>query len=433
MKNLLILFCLNYSLSTFSNSIHLENGDKYFECKFAEKHSEMLCEEDGTIVYTKNDGWGEPYAIEYSKKSKEIKIRSIDKIATDKEEYFYYADPRYPSEIIYENDRYEGLISDIKLASSPILGNEDFYKNQSEFKNQLKEVLEEVKKKNDFLDNAKEENLQVEIDGKNEECVRDSSALCSFVTCKQKETGDTFYISINDSSYSSFLAYPAPGNKLRKYLPEINKLKTKSGEVLLATKMVEGEHILRGTVPSHYKNNPDLFNSSHSMNENSLKYATSNCKSLPKNFSEDIYNKLKSDRENATMVSYVEFIDRNLEGLLVNPEYLPAVVCMYNGSYYTPEAYNQMKKALELDSSIVDLKKAKELFNKAKKRKDIAWNYKIDGCYARAHLMARMFEKEGIKVEKAWARGHLLIPGTNNLSWGYHVAPAVLVKQKMAV
>lgn len=250
------------------------------------------------------------------------------------------------------------------------------------------------------------------------------------MTCKQKETGDTFYISINDSSYSSFLAYPAPGNKLRKYLPEINKLKTKSGEVLLATKMVEGEHILRGTVPSHYKNNPDLFNSSHSMNENSLKYATSNCKSLPKNFSEDIYNKLKSDRENATMVSYVEFIDRNLEGLLVNPEYLPAVVCMYNGSYYTPEAYNQMKKALELDSSIVDLKKAKELFNKAKKRKDIAWNYKIDGCYARAHLMARMFEKEGIKVEKAWARGHLLIPGTNNLSWGYHVAPAVLVKQK---
>jgi hypothetical protein len=60
---------------------------------------------------------------------------------------------------------------------------------------------------------------------------------------------------------------------------------------------------------------------------------------------------------------------------------------------------------------------------------DIAWNYKQDGCYARAHLMARRFEAEGIRVDKAWIKGHLnILDPQNPISWNFHVAPLVYVQ-----
>ena len=60
---------------------------------------------------------------------------------------------------------------------------------------------------------------------------------------------------------------------------------------------------------------------------------------------------------------------------------------------------------------------------------DIAWNYKYDGCYARAHIMARRFEAQGIRVDKAWIKGDLYVEDTD-ITWNYHVAPLLYVEDE---
>lgn len=70
-----------------------------------------------------------------------------------------------------------------------------------------------------------------------------------------------------------------------------------------------------------------------------------------------------------------------------------------------------------------------ELFIKASKMSDIPFDYREEGCYARAHLMARRFEKMGIPTEKVWIKGSILVPGTD-IGWDFHVAPVVSVKNE---
>lgn len=79
------------------------------------------------------------------------------------------------------------------------------------------------------------------------------------------------------------------------------------------------------------------------------------------------------------------------------------------------------------DEKYLNEKEVQELFLKAKNMSDIPFGYKKDGCYARAHVMARRFEAMGIPTQKVWIKGSLYVPGTD-ISWNYHVAPVVLVK-----
>lgn len=75
----------------------------------------------------------------------------------------------------------------------------------------------------------------------------------------------------------------------------------------------------------------------------------------------------------------------------------------------------------------ISLEVAQALFDHAKQMKDIAWKYKRDGCYARAHLMARRFEAMGVDVGKVWIGGDLRVP-EESIAWTMHVAPVVYVK-----
>lgn len=110
--------------------------------------------------------------------------------------------------------------------------------------------------------------------------------------------------------------------------------------------------------------------------------------------------------------------------------------CRVNGVYVTPdslEAIEYLNSALSTveksPKDFIDIETAYRLFDEARSMNDIAWNYKTDGCYARAHLMARAFEKQGVHVDKAWLKGNLGLP-EENIEWNYHVAPLVYVKDK---
>ena len=135
------------------------------------------------------------------------------------------------------------------------------------------------------------------------------------------------------------------------------------------------------------------------------------------------------------LAEFIQVLDNgSLVGQFVDPTLAPQLGCLYQGVYLNEEAaknLERLKKNIHPDRHVeqtISLARATELFTKATKMDDIAWNYKPDGCYARAHLMARRFEAEGVRVDKVWIKGDLYVPGTEPLiQWNFHVAPIVYV------
>lgn len=89
------------------------------------------------------------------------------------------------------------------------------------------------------------------------------------------------------------------------------------------------------------------------------------------------------------------------------------------------------------EATPITRKDAELLFEYFHARKDIPFAYPEDGCYARAHLIAKVLEANGIISLKLFAtadrndrRFYFSNPYSNDKSridWHYHVAPAVLV------
>lgn len=82
--------------------------------------------------------------------------------------------------------------------------------------------------------------------------------------------------------------------------------------------------------------------------------------------------------------------------------------------------------------SVLEKSAANRLFREFKNNKEIPFNYPIDGCYARAHAMARMAEDQNITMGKVFAEGYLRaqteLPNYPVVEWGWHVAPVAYVK-----
>lgn len=134
--------------------------------------------------------------------------------------------------------------------------------------------------------------------------------------------------------------------------------------------------------------------------------------------------------ENLTQL--ISLMNGQLMGSFMPTDHVKKYGCMYNGMVISPKAlahFNYIKKLNETpnQSNYLSPKDVQDLFLKAKEMKDIPFGYKYDGCYARAHVMARRFEAMGIPTEKVWINGNLSVPGTD-IRWNFHVAPVVTVK-----
>jgi hypothetical protein len=90
------------------------------------------------------------------------------------------------------------------------------------------------------------------------------------------------------------------------------------------------------------------------------------------------------------------------------------------------------------DPTVISFQRATELFAELAARKDIAFGYLRDGCYARAHLMVQHLTRCEILPRKVWtfAPSPAVDPlwvdlpgeGGNKIRWKYHVAPVVSVR-----
>lgn len=85
------------------------------------------------------------------------------------------------------------------------------------------------------------------------------------------------------------------------------------------------------------------------------------------------------------------------------------------------------KKKIEL--TVLSEQEASQVFKKLKDDEDNSFNFPLDGCYARAHLMASRMDDMGIISGKAFVEGSLYVDTTiGEAHWSYHVASLVLVK-----
>jgi hypothetical protein len=77
----------------------------------------------------------------------------------------------------------------------------------------------------------------------------------------------------------------------------------------------------------------------------------------------------------------------------------------------------------------ITLDQAKALFESMAAQKDIPFNWPKDGCYARAHVMAKRIQEAGeVEPGKVWSFGALTVDTPHgNVTWAWHVAPSVPV------
>ncbi|MGE5086746.1 MAG: protein-glutamine glutaminase family protein [Bacillota bacterium] len=88
--------------------------------------------------------------------------------------------------------------------------------------------------------------------------------------------------------------------------------------------------------------------------------------------------------------------------------------------------------------SVVKEEELNKIFSDLAKDPQYAFDAVENGCWARAHIMARELEKRGIRVGKIFAEGVLTVQTPKALDgvgvvWSYHVAPIIAVETKSGV
>lgn len=147
-----------------------------------------------------------------------------------------------------------------------------------------------------------------------------------------------------------------------------------------------------------------------------------------------IAEEMKEYRAYADIVAYLSSVNGDVRSIYVDKEKAMNIGCSFQDKILDYNVLPELQRLEKLaDSKPQDKypseKDVQKIFKKAQSMSDIPFGYKYDGCYARAHIMARRFEKMGMKVKKAWIKGELHVPGTD-ITWGYHVAPLIEAKDK---
>lgn len=88
--------------------------------------------------------------------------------------------------------------------------------------------------------------------------------------------------------------------------------------------------------------------------------------------------------------------------------------------------------------SVVPEEELNQIFSKIAKDPKYAFDVPENGCWARAHIMAKELEAKGIRVGKMFVEGTLAVRTKKALNgegviWSYHVAPLVAVQTKNGV
>ncbi len=340
-----------------------------------------------------------------------------------------------------EKPRYQGPLNDY-INNERYLYNDFFKDNDKKQINSGKERLDKFfkeskleieKKKRSIEEKIKSKKFRIKLkDGQEVKCTRSNRENCSLLNCEEDAQGIERKILNPKSSF--FIQLESFGFKSNQFtVPEntVLGLYDNSGNELISyTESDSSVFSPEMLVPAKFKGNPRLFNDlKEPAYKSSLSHNLRGCEQKTINKFLDIYDQTQKDLRDASMLQYIDIANGILESNYINDESIPGSSCYYRGAYYSPPAYKKALETAVMSKRTISMDRAQELLDLAAFRKDIAWDYTIDGCYARAHIMARLFEDQGVHVDKAWLRGSLQIPGqAKGMNWGYHVAPLVYVE-----
>lgn len=477
MKKMLMMF--PFVLSTaFATTITIENQE--LECKKTEdKREAFICKKDDQEIFVANGGYG--YSGYLKDKSGKYEVKSVTKILDGEKVLFEM--PTYPGfggmmggmgfkmpDTISNRKMMASVIADnLKQFTSPfaveLAKGARKYVDETKTPNKVK-----FKTKNgDFnCDSSKTRELTNE-EKKAQELYKTKIA-CSYFACKDESGREAlgFYSGDAGSFSSPNLLILDPKGK-EDFLFTDLKIESNEGELSGAnlyeainpfgtgmgfpgggigggnSKIPSMQQMFPGSdnidmndyLPKKIKERGALFNYlGQPGSAETVKYNASLCvddkiSNLLKK-QDAIADELNNAILDENLTQLVSLMNGQLMGSFMPTDHVKKYGCMYNGMVISPKAlahFNYIRKLNENpnESNFLTPKEVQELFLKAKDMKDIPFGYKYDGCYARAHVMARRFEAMGIPTEKVWIKGDLSVPGTD-IRWNFHVAPVVTVK-----
>ncbi len=436
-KILLLLFIS--SLSTLAYEVSIEGEGSLKNCSASPDENFIYCKNNkGEDFLLKGDGW------EYSafKRDTSGGYHKVDVYSIYKDSQILFTArldmdsfleererPKYlgPLHQYINNDRY--IYSDFLKGDLKIL---DSFDNE-ELKKFYQDSKAEIEARRDALENSFTANqFKASMsDGKELNCKRDNNQ-CPLLQCGEDAQGNQRVIFKNNSATFIYLeSFSFKNGQFSVPNEEVISLSDIDGRELIKFNEAEDKVFSdQMTVPSSFRHNPRLFNAFKAPGQASfISSQISMCSDELKNSIQNLIEKVQEDLNNEVMLQYIALSKGILESNFVNKDSIAGITCHHQGAFYTPEAYQRAQELQAIDGDIITPEQAMDLFKRARAREDIAWNYTFDGCYARAHLMAKMFEDEGVRVDKAWLRGSLQIPGeAKGMTWGYHVAPMVYVR-----
>ena len=433
-------------MSIYAFQINLEYTPSLNDCKSNDSSSVFYCSDSSGNEYLVK---GSRYSFSAIKRSKDGKLENVkvNEIYDDDGDGIYiapfnrgdvynqeYVAP-YSGNYADYADKQTAIYNTLFSKYSPLeIDPKD--KEISKFVGEIKNSIE--KKKKHYDDVFANNKLSVKLSSdENLDCSRKGQGKdCPMLSCGKDSSGnDVFLLKDKGSNNSYFEVFAFNNGSLGKNHSSVESLYAYNGEQLLSKvdlnnpKSSFKNNML---VPAKYKNNPELFPKLLDYSYSRfLKDSISSCNPKIKNTIDKIIKEASNDRINAEMIQLIDFANGNLESNYVNQASLPDYACIHEGVYYNPSAYKKSLEIQNMSKKTISMEQAQELLEDAKAREDIPWSYTFDGCYARAHLMARMFEESGVHVDKAWIRGSLQIPGESpQMKWGYHVAPLVYVEKE---
>jgi len=408
--------------------IYLVGNKTLKNCERKKNDTKFYCKHGDSEFLVTGDNFS--YSAIELKKDKTLKAHDVDWIDDNGDPLYY---PDLSSSEIFDpstDDKYSGDVLNIKdisynISKDLLEGDKIDFPIEEEVRSLY------LKKKKKIADSLKKKKFIIENDeGKKVSCFKSNNLKCQIMKCKSDLHEERLLLMGSNPNTSSFEVLDLKGNQLSKNSFNAKRVYSSDGNLLIEK---QSSPNFSKTVPAHFRKNSNTFmklvNNKISSNIN---FAFNSCGDVYKDRLQKIKHHANEVKNSADMVQYIDIINNEVASNLVNRQSLGDDKCISSGVYYSKEAYKQIKEInVKNEGEVVDLKKANELFESMKNMDSIEWNYTRDGCFARAHLMARELERKGVKVGKIWARGDLsaVLDGQKE-SWFYHVAPVIYVKNK---
>lgn len=429
-KNIILSVLSIFSIYTHAASVVFSDDLSFDNCKAPSNVPVVVCENGGKRAIVQINSRGHLLGlVTEGGTSKTFAVKQIvengvptyynslsDKINEERATSEFTTPITKLQEIAERKKSIEQAIEIAKKENSNILEDlEDFDSDLDDSLNKLKSVVAQASNLL-WVNTKKDGNIHCEMSTK----------------CPIKKCGDNHFF-IFDPSRNIFMPInytrDSRGNaKFTKSDSQITIARTMNGAVLELNDDYKTSRLTAARkAPQNLQSNPTAYFSFQDARfSDYLKTIIPHCS---QNIKDDIISlgvQTNNERANLDFVHLVEVVNGTINSQYINKKFLPKNSCRDGDSYYTAESYKESQEFVPRSSGVISWKKAGELFEKAKKMKELTWRYTADGCYARAELMVNMMEEEGVIADKAWTSGYLKSKSSPH-PWSYHVAPVVYV------